>query len=83
LRRIAAAMPSSRLLVETDAPYLAPEPYRGKTNQPAYVAHTARVLAEVVGLPVEDLARTTTANFYRLFAKAASADQVPSETALA
>jgi TatD DNase family protein len=81
LRRIAAAMPLSRLLVETDAPYLAPEPYRGKTNQPAYVAHTARVLAEVVGLPAEDLARTTTANFYRLFAKAASADRVPRETA--
>ena len=47
IRRIAAAVPHDRLLVETDAPYLAPVPYRGKTNEPAYVAHTARVLADV------------------------------------
>ena len=50
IRRIAAAVPHDRLLVETDAPYLAPMPYRGKTNEPAYVAQTARVLAEVVGV---------------------------------
>lgn len=83
LRRIAAAVPSSRLLVETDAPYLAPEPYRGKTNKPAYVAHTAHCLAGVVGVSAEDLAQTTTENFYRLFAKAALADRAASELARA
>jgi TatD DNase family protein len=62
------------LLVETDAPYLAPVPHRGKTNEPAYVAHTARILAEVVGVTDERIAELTTANFYRLFAKAAAAD---------
>jgi TatD DNase family protein len=75
LRRIAANTPLDRLLVETDAPYLAPEPHRGRTNEPAYVAHTARVLAEVVGLSADELARLTTDNFYRLFAKAAAADR--------
>jgi TatD DNase family protein len=81
LRRIAAAMPRARLLVETDAPYLAPEPYRGKQNEPAYVAETARSLAGVIGLDVDDFARLTTDNFYRLFAKAAVADEVAAETA--
>ena len=74
IRRIAAAVPHDRLLVETDAPYLAPVPHRGKTNEPAFVAHTARVLAEVVGVTDEKIAELTTANFYRLFAKAAAAD---------
>ncbi|MBB3020006.1 TatD DNase family protein [Microvirga lupini] len=74
IRRIAAAVPHDRLLVETDAPYLAPVPYRGKTNEPAYVAHTARVLAEVIGVTDHEIAQLTTANFYRLFAKAAVAD---------
>jgi TatD DNase family protein len=74
-RRIAAAVPHDRLLVETDAPYLAPVPHRGKTNEPAFVAHTARVLAEVIGVSDQAIADLTTANFYRLFAKAAAADR--------
>ncbi|HEV2566175.1 MAG TPA: TatD family hydrolase [Microvirga sp.] len=74
IRRIAAAVPHDRLLVETDAPYLAPVPHRGKTNEPAYVAHTAHVLAEVIGMTDQHVAALTTANFYRLFSKAAAAD---------
>ncbi len=69
LRDIALAVPDDRLLVETDAPYLAPEPLRGKTNEPAYVAHTARRLAEVKGVGEAELARLTTDNFFRLFRK--------------
>ena len=69
LRQIAAAVPLDRLLVETDAPYLAPEPYRGKTNEPAYVAFTARTLAEVKGISHDQIAAATTANFFRLFEK--------------
>ncbi len=74
LRDIAARVPLDRLLVETDAPYLAPEPHRGKPNEPAYTALTAARLADTVGLPPEELARVTTQNFYRLFAKAAQLD---------
>ena len=70
LRAIAADLPPDRLLVETDAPYLAPVPFRGKRNEPSYVAHTAGVLAQVRGLSPEDLAVLTTANFFRLFKKA-------------
>ena len=70
LRRIAASVPQDRLLVETDAPYLAPAPHRGRVNEPAYVAHTAKVLAETIGVPEATAAEITTANFYRLFAKA-------------
>ena len=69
LRKIAASVPMDRLLVETDAPYLAPVPYRGKRNEPAFVAATAKVLAEVKGVPAEDIARQTTANALRLFGK--------------
>lgn len=69
LRAIAADVPMDRLLVETDAPYLAPLPWRGKRNEPAYVAHTVKVLAEVKGVSAEELAATTTANFARLFSK--------------
>lgn len=69
LRDIALAVPDDRLLVETDAPYLAPEPLRGKTNEPAYVAHTARRLAVLKGIGEAELARLTTANFFRLFGK--------------
>ena len=71
LREIARDLPADRLLVETDAPYLAPVPFRGKRNEPAYVAHTAGVLAEVRGLETEALAHLTTENFRRLFRKAA------------
>lgn len=76
IRRIAAAVPRERLLVETDAPYLAPVPFRGKTNEPAYVAHTAQVLADTVGVSADEIARITTDNFYRLFSKAALADTI-------
>ena len=68
-------------LVETDAPYLAPEPHRGRKNEPAYVAHTARVLAGVIGVSADDVARLTTENFYRLFPKAAAADAAFSSVA--
>ena len=71
LRDIARDVPADRLLVETDAPYLAPVPYRGKRNEPAWVAHTAGVLAQVRGMEPAALADLTTANFRRLFAKAA------------
>lgn len=76
IREIAAFVPKDRLLVETDAPYLAPEPHRGKTNEPAYVSHTARVLAQVAGVTEAQIAQITTANFYRLFRKAAVADGI-------
>jgi TatD DNase family protein len=69
LRRIAAELPEDRLLVETDAPYLAPGPWRGKRNEPAYVTETARVLAETRGTSPDKIAAATTANFFRLFAK--------------
>ena len=71
LRDIAGNLPANRLLVETDAPYLAPVPFRGKRNEPAYVAHTAKVLAEIRGLTPAGLAELTTANFRRLFRKTA------------
>jgi TatD DNase family protein len=69
LRAIAAQVPLDRLLVETDAPYLAPDPFRGKTNEPAYVAHTAAALARVKGITELEIAAATTANFFRLFTK--------------
>jgi TatD DNase family protein len=69
LRAIAAALPADRFLVETDAPYLAPLPYRGKRNEPSYVVEVAKVLAEVRGVSFEDIARQTTENFFKLFAK--------------
>lgn len=72
LRDIFAAAPHDRLLVETDSPYLAPPPHRGKRNEPAYTAHTAAKAAETMGLSLKDFAAQTTASFDRLFAKAAS-----------
>ena len=69
LRAIAADVPHDRLLVETDAPYLAPIPFRGKRNEPAYVAHTAKVLAETIGVSEAEIADITTDNVFRLFGK--------------
>ena len=76
LRDIFAAAPVDRILVETDAPYLAPVPYRGKRNEPAYTAHTAKVGAEVFGMDYADFARQTTENFDRLFSKASTKEAV-------
>jgi len=69
LRAIAASLPADRFLVETDAPYLAPGPYRGKRNEPAYVVETAKMLAETRSVSFDELARQTTENFFRLFHK--------------
>jgi TatD DNase family protein len=69
LRAIAKTLPADRVLVETDAPYLAPGPYRGKRNEPAYVVETARVLAETRGVSPEQIGRETSDNFFRLFDK--------------
>jgi TatD DNase family protein len=69
LRAIAASLPADRILVETDAPYLAPGPHRGKRNEPGYVVETARVLAQVRGISLDEVARQTTGNFFRLFSK--------------
>lgn len=71
IRDIARDMPRDRILVETDSPYLAPVPFRGKTNEPAFVAHTASVLAQIHDMTPADMAALTTANFRRLFQKAA------------
>jgi TatD DNase family protein len=71
VRDVARRIPDDRLLVETDAPYLAPVPHRGRSNEPAYVADTARYLAELRGQTPEALAAITTANFFRLFPRAA------------
>ena len=71
LRDVARKIPLDRLLVETDSPYLAPVPYRGKSNIPAYVREVAEFIAELRGMPLEQLAETTTENFYRLFPRAA------------
>jgi TatD DNase family protein len=70
LRDIVRDLPLDRLLVETDAPYLAPVPLRGKRNEPAFITHTAALVAELKGVTPDELARATTANFFRLFAKA-------------
>jgi TatD DNase family protein len=69
LRDIAAALPADRVLVETDAPYLAPLPYRGKRNEPAYVVETAKVLADTRGVSRDEITRLTSENFFRLFNK--------------
>jgi TatD DNase family protein len=72
LREIARDLPEDRLMVETDAPYLAPVPFRGKRNEPAWTSHTARVLAGVRGMDEDALADLTTGNFRRLFRKTAA-----------
>jgi TatD DNase family protein len=77
IRAIAAASPRDRLLVETDAPYLAPVPHRGRTNEPAFVRHTAETLAEAIGLSFDETARLTRDNTLRLFPRAAAALPAP------
>ncbi|HEX3754191.1 MAG TPA: TatD family hydrolase [Rhizomicrobium sp.] len=69
LRDVIRTVPTERLLVETDAPFLSPVPHRGKTNEPAFVVHTAAMLAELKGMSAADLAAITTENFFRLFTK--------------
>lgn len=69
LRTTVRELPLDRLILETDAPYLAPAPMRGRTNEPAFTAHVAKMLAEVRGLPLAEIERATTANFLRLFTK--------------
>ena len=69
LREIAAEIPMERLLVETDAPYLSPTPFRGKRNEPSYVVNTAKVLAEVKNVSEKEIREQTTRNFFQLFSK--------------
>jgi TatD DNase family protein len=69
LRAIAASLPADRFLVETDSPYLAPGPYRGKRNEPAFVVETAKTLASVRGVSFEEISRQTTDNFFSLFTR--------------
>ena len=69
LRDLAAELPADRIMVETDAPYLAPGKWRGKRNEPSYVVEVAKVLAETRGVSLEEISRQTTENFFRLFSK--------------
>jgi TatD DNase family protein len=71
IRSIAKRAPLDRIMVETDAPYLAPVPHRGKINEPAYVVHTLQALADLRGMPLADMAAATNANFFQLFSKIA------------
>lgn len=70
LKEVAQKVPLERMLIETDSPYLAPTPYRGKTNQPAYVKHVAEEIARLLGISVEEVGETTSANFFELFRRA-------------
>ena len=74
LRALAGELPADRILVETDAPYLAPGKHRGKRNEPSYVTETARTVAAARGVPFEEIARQTTENFFRLFSKVPPVD---------
>ncbi|MDD4617309.1 MAG: TatD family hydrolase [Alphaproteobacteria bacterium] len=74
LRAIVKDLPIDRLLIETDSPFLAPEGYRGKPCEPSYIVKTAEVLAEIKGVSVEEIARKTTENFFRLFTKCPAGD---------
>jgi TatD DNase family protein len=71
LREVAAAVPLERMLIETDSPYLAPVPHRGRTNQPGYVVHVAEEIGRIQGIPAEDVGEITSQNFFRLFTSAA------------
>jgi TatD DNase family protein len=75
LRDLAAELPADRILVETDAPFLAPGKHRGKRNEPAFVVETAKVLAEARGVTLDEIARQTTDNFFRLFSKVPGPDR--------
>lgn len=79
LREAVAEVPLDRLLVETDAPYLAPVPHRGKPNEPAFTRFTAEKLAEIKGVSFDDVARATTDNFFRLFSKARRPEPVAAD----
>lgn len=70
LKEVAQRVPLDRMLVETDAPYLAPMPYRGKLNQPAYVKYVAQAVADLRGISLEEVSEATTQNFFRLFRQA-------------
>lgn len=70
IQEVAKMVPLEQMLIETDAPYLAPTPFRGKSNEPSYVIHTAEFLADLRGIPTTNLAKITTENFYRLFNRA-------------
>jgi len=74
LRDLAAELPANRIMVETDAPYLAPGKFRGKRNEPSYVVEVAKVLAETRGVSLEEISRQTTENFFRLFSKVPSVE---------
>ena len=67
LQEVARTIPLERMLIETDSPYLAPVPYRGKTNEPGLVRHVAEFIADLRGIPVEQVARQTSENFFQLF----------------
>lgn len=70
LKEVAQKVPMDRMLIETDSPYLAPTPFRGKTNQPAYVKHVAEEIAKLRGISAEEVGATTSANFFELFRRA-------------
>ena len=72
IQEVATKVPLDRLLIETDSPYLAPVPFRGKRNDPSKVMHVAEKIAELRGVSLEEIARATRDNFYRLFQKARS-----------
>ena len=74
IQQAARMAPADRILIETDAPYLAPVPHRGKRNEPAFVAHTAAKVADLRGVPVEEIAALTTANWRRLCLQGAPAE---------
>ena len=72
IQQVAKSVPTNRILVETDAPYLAPTPHRGRANEPAFVVHTAKRLGELIGVSEDEIAKITSANFYKIFSKAIS-----------